>query len=231
MPSSREAESGQDAGDGRRARAAGQNRSRDSGKRDEPFSDRLERWLESDEPKTLGAMNDVFAEKAFAVTIMLLMFVPALPLADRRRDARLRGDHRASSPRRWSRPGRRSGSPSASGAASSAARSPARRSRSSSGGSVRSSASRGRAASCFFRQRWSSPILGLILIVFAVAAAFAPPFSGLDTLPALGAVLVALSIILEDLIVLAIGVVVGAGGVVLILTIGAALVHYLRKLL
>src|SRR5215470_9893118 len=25
-------------------------------------------------------MNDVFAEKAFAVTIMLLMFVPALPL-------------------------------------------------------------------------------------------------------------------------------------------------------
>jgi hypothetical protein len=83
----------------------------------------------------------------------------------------------------------------------------------------------------FFRQRWSSPILGLILIVFAVAAAFAPPFSGLDTLPALGAVIVALSIILEDLVVLAVGVVVGAGGVVLILTIGAALVHYLRKLL
>ena len=52
----------------------------DSGNAEEPFSDRLERWLESDEPKTLGAMNDVFAEKAFAVTIMLLMFVPALPL-------------------------------------------------------------------------------------------------------------------------------------------------------
>src|SRR4249919_278595 len=46
----------------------------------EPFSDELERWLLSDEPKTLGAMNDVFAEKSFAVTIMLLMFVPALPL-------------------------------------------------------------------------------------------------------------------------------------------------------
>ena len=47
---------------------------------DGPFSDELERWLLSDEPKTLGAMNDVFAEKSFAVTIMLLMFVPALPL-------------------------------------------------------------------------------------------------------------------------------------------------------
>jgi hypothetical protein len=46
----------------------------------EKFSDTLEHWLESDEPKTLGAMNDVFAEKAFAVTILLLMFVPALPL-------------------------------------------------------------------------------------------------------------------------------------------------------
>jgi hypothetical protein len=42
---------------------------------------------------------------------------------------------------------------------------------------------------------------------------------------------VALSIILEDIVLLAVGVVVGAGGVVLILTIGAALAHYLRKLL
>src|SRR5882672_9110154 len=46
----------------------------------EPFSDELERWLQSDEPKTLGAMGDVFAEKSFAVTILLLMFVPSLPL-------------------------------------------------------------------------------------------------------------------------------------------------------
>src|SRR5712672_615512 len=46
----------------------------------EPFSDELERWLRSDEPKTLGAMGDVFAEKSFAVTILLLMFIPALPL-------------------------------------------------------------------------------------------------------------------------------------------------------
>ena len=47
---------------------------------DEPFSDQLERWLGGDTPKTLGALSDVFAEKSFAVTILLLMFVPALPL-------------------------------------------------------------------------------------------------------------------------------------------------------
>jgi len=46
----------------------------------EDFSDQLERWLESDDPKTLGALGDVFEEKSFAVTIMVLMFVPALPL-------------------------------------------------------------------------------------------------------------------------------------------------------
>src|SRR4249920_3676388 len=46
----------------------------------ERFSDELEAWLRSDSPKTLGAMTSVFAEKSFAVTIVLLMFVPALPL-------------------------------------------------------------------------------------------------------------------------------------------------------
>ena len=65
---------------------------------------------------------------------------------------------------------------------------------------------------------------------FAIAAVLAPPFSGLDTLPALGAVAVALSIILEDMVVLAIGIAIGTGGVVLILTIGAAIVRVLRSL-
>jgi hypothetical protein len=44
------------------------------------FSEELERWPASDERKTLGGMGGVFAEKSFAVTIMLLMIVPATPL-------------------------------------------------------------------------------------------------------------------------------------------------------
>src|SRR6266404_2620014 len=47
---------------------------------DERFSDQLEHWLRSDAPKTLGALGEVFGEKSFAVTILLLMVVPALPL-------------------------------------------------------------------------------------------------------------------------------------------------------
>ena len=82
-----------------------------------------------------------------------------------------------------------------------------------------------------FGHRWFIRILGLIEITFAIGAAVAPPFSGLDTLPALGAVIVALSIILEDVAILAVGVVVGIGGIVLILTIGAALVRLLRSLI
>jgi len=42
---------------------------------------------------------------------------------------------------------------------------------------------------------------------------------------------VALAIILEDAVVLGIGVAIGAGGVVVVLTIGAALFRVLRHLL
>jgi hypothetical protein len=68
------------------------------------------------------------------------------------------------------------------------------------------------------------------MIALAVAAALAPPLSGLDTLPSLGAVAVAAAIILDDVVVLAIGIVLGTGGILLILTIGAAIVRVLRDL-
>ena len=42
----------------------------------EPFSEQLERWLRSDDTKTLGALSEVFAEKSFAVTVVLLMSYP-----------------------------------------------------------------------------------------------------------------------------------------------------------
>ena len=50
-------------------------------------------------------------------------------------------------------------------------------------------------------------------------------------MPSLGAVAVALAIILDDVVVLAIGIVVGTGGILLILTIGAAIVRILRNLI
>ena len=49
-------------------------------KTQEPFSEQIEDWLRSDRRKTLGDLGDVFEEKSFAVAIVLLMFLPALPL-------------------------------------------------------------------------------------------------------------------------------------------------------
>ena len=43
------------------------------------FSDDLERWLRSDEPKTVGTLVTVFREKSFAVAVLLLMLLPAIP--------------------------------------------------------------------------------------------------------------------------------------------------------
>lgn len=85
-------------------------------------------------------------------------------------------------------------------------------------------------AAWLFERHWIDRLCGLVLMIFAIAAALAPPFSGLDTFPALGAVLVALAIILEDVVVLALGVLIGTGGVILIFTIGAALVRLLGRL-
>jgi hypothetical protein len=73
-------------------------------------------------------------------------------------------------------------------------------------------------------------LAGLIFIGLAVSAALVPPFSGLDTLPAMGAVVIALGLVLADIVVVAIGVTIGTGGVVLIVTVGAVLFQALRHL-
>lgn len=196
----------------------------------ERFSDELERWLRSDKAKTLGAMNDVFAEKALAVTILLLMFVPALPLPTGGvthvfelitvllAAQMVLGRRTIWLPERWRR--RELGAAKTEKAILFIVRRVRQVER----------FSRPRGA-WLFEQQWMDRLLGLTLIVFAVGAAIAPPFSGLDTLPALGAVTVALSIVLQDVVVLALGVVVGTGGIALIFTIGAALVRLLRSLL
>jgi len=198
-------------------------------KADEDFSTQLERWLQGDSPKTLGALGDVFAEKSFAVTILLLMFVPALPLPTGGIThifelitvvlgvQMVLGLRTILVPKRWRR--RELGSLTTEKAVPFIVR------------RIRwfERFSRPRGAALFER-RWFLRILGLVFIALALAAALAPPFTGLDTLPALGAVVVALAVILEDVVVLGIGLVIGTGGVVLILTVGAALLHVVRDL-
>ena len=195
-----------------------------------PFSDELEHWLRSDEPKTLGSMGQVFAERAFAVTILLLMILPATPLPTGGIThvfeaitvvlgaEMVLGRKTIWLPARWKR--RELGATTTDKAIPFIVKRIRQVERISRPRAVR-----------LFRNGLAMRLIGLIEIVFAVAAALAPPFSGLDTLPALGAVVVALSIILQDVVVLAIGIGVGTGGIVLILTVGAALYKFVRSLI
>jgi hypothetical protein len=191
---------------------------------EQSFSEQVVAWLRSDEPKTLGAMTDRFAEEGFAVNIMMLMLLPALPLPTGGvthvfeaitvllAGQMVLGRRSVWLPARVKR--RQLGSLTTDRAIPVIARWIGRVER----------ISRPRGTWLFDRGP-TLRLLGLVLMLFAVAAALAPPFSGLDTLPALGAVIVALSIILRDVVVLALGLVLGAGGIALILTLGAAAVH------
>jgi hypothetical protein len=81
-----------------------------------------------------------------------------------------------------------------------------------------------------FDHRLSQVVFGLLVILGSVAAFVAPPFTGLDTLPALGVVLIALGVILEDLLIVIVGVVVGAVGAVLEIVLGTAAVNGISSL-
>jgi hypothetical protein len=81
-----------------------------------------------------------------------------------------------------------------------------------------------------FEHRLTDMVFGLLVIALAVAAFVAPPFSGLDTLPSLGVVLLALGVMLEDALVVVIGVSVGVAGVALEIVLGSAAVHGVSSL-
>ncbi len=73
--------------------------------------------------------------------------------------------------------------------------------------------------------------IGVIFLIFTIAAFVSPPFAGLDTLPALGAVIIALSLILEDVLLLLIGSLVGSLGVGLVIATGGVTLHFISKII
>ena len=57
-----------------------------------------------------------------------------------------------------------------------------------------------------FGHRLSNVAFGLLVAGGAIAAFLAPPFTGLDTLPALGVVLLSLGVLLEDFLLVVVGI-------------------------
>lgn len=192
------------------------------------LSGRLESWLRSDGAKTVGALERDFGEKSFAAAVLLLMFVPALPLPTGGIShvfealtiligaQMVLGRSTIWLPARWR--AHELGPATTERAIPFILRWVRRAERVSRPRGVR-----------LFAQSWATRALGLVIMVFAAAAALAPPFSGLDTLPAMGAVAIALAILFQDVALLALGIVLGTGGIALIAAAGAALVHLIGE--
>jgi hypothetical protein len=195
----------------------------------EPFSVQLEAWLNSEGTKTIGDLGEVFAEKSFAVTVLFLMFLPALPLPTggithvfEAITVVVAGQMVVGRRSLWL-PERARRRELGSAMIEKAVPFISRRIR----WFERFSRPRGVEV---FRNRLALSVVGLLIVAFAVAAALSPPFSGLDTIPSLGAVVLALAIILEDVVVLGIGAAIGVAGIAISITLGAAAVRLVSGL-
>lgn len=199
-------------------------------KQPKDFSQELTDWLKSDGRKTVRDLEEVFAEKSFAIAIFLLMALPALPIptggvshifeaiAISIAIGMIIGLKKLWIPKRWESL--------------------------EIGGNFQQKALIPLIKLIRFFEKFSRPrlsstvvnrqflrLLGLVIVLFCLAAFFSPPFSGLDTLPALGVVIICLSIILEDILLTIIGFVVGIIGITLILTLGATAYKLFEKLI
>lgn len=193
-------------------------------------SDELQRWLEGDGEKTLGSLIELFGERSFAILFILLLGVPALPLPtggathvfeiiavllaleliagrediwlpERWRRLELAGEKQQRFITTLMQAMRRL---------------------------ERLSRPRLRLA---FGHRVSNIAFGLLVIAGSVGAFLAPPFTGLDTLPALGVVLLSLGVLLEDFLIVVVALAVGVAGITLDVVLGGAAIHILGTLL
>jgi hypothetical protein len=193
-------------------------------------SEQLEQWLKGEGANTLGGLVATFEEKSFALLFILLMGVPALPLPTGGVThvfeiitmllalQLIIGRDRIWIPTRWS------GVTLAGGARERFV--------------VRLTSmirwlerhSRPRLA-FLFGHRASSIVYGTLVLGGAAAAFLAPPFTGLDTLPALGVVLLSVAWLMEDTALAIGGVIVGVTGVALEIALGSAIVDGVQTLL
>jgi hypothetical protein len=191
------------------------------------ISDELQGWLDGDGEKTIGGLIEVFDKRAFALIFVMLMGVPALPLPTGGAThvfevitvlalQLVAGREEIWLPRRWRA-----------------------RTFDTDGRFIRvllrtirrvERLSR-RRLSILFGHRLSNLVFAVFVAVGATAAFLAPPFTGLDTLPALGVVLISLGVLLEDFAFVAVGVVIAAAGVLLEVAVGSTAVKALTGLL
>jgi hypothetical protein len=191
----------------------------------EKVSDRIALWLASDGDKTLGGLIDMFESKSFALIFILLLGVPALPLPTGGAThvfeiiamlvalQLLAGRDKIWLPERWRKVELGTG-----------------------GGRTRFI--RGLMKAIRWIERFSRPrlrflfahsasnaVFGVLVMAGSLAAFLAPPFTGLDTLPSLGVVLLSLGVLLEDFALVVLALVVGGAGILVEIVLGKAAVR------
>jgi len=199
---------------------------------DEPpkVSEELERWLSGDGRKTVGSLIELFEEKSFALLFVLLLSVPALPLptggvthvfeilAVLLALQLIVGRDEIWVPRKWSE-----------------LELAGPRQQKFLAGLMKFLRKLERFSKPRFRflfnHRLTNVVFGLLVVAGSVGAFLAPPFTGLDTLPSLGVVVISVGVLLEDIIVVAVGVALGVAGVILEIVLGEAAVGGVKKLL
>lgn len=205
-------------------------RSEDAELKPAKLSDQLERWLNGEGEKTLGSLVETFGEKSFGVLFVLLLGVPALPLptggathvfetiAALLALELIAGRREVWLPDRWR--------------AKELAGERQRRFLAALMRLIRRIERLSRPRLAFmFRRRLSRVAFGLLVIIGSAAAFLAPPFTGLDTLPALGVVLLSLAVLLEDALIAGVALIAAVTGVALELVLGAAALHGLGSIL
>ncbi len=190
----------------------------------------LDRWLRSDGETTLGSLIELVEEKSFAILFVLLLGLPALPLPTGGAThvfeiiavllalELIAGREEIWLPQRWRRL-------ELAGATQQRFITALMR-------IIRWLERFSRPRLRFlFNHRLSNIVFGLLVVGGSVGAFVAPPFTGLDTLPSLGVVLLSLGVLLEDFFVVAVALLVGVAGIVLEVVLGSAAIHGLGNLL
>lgn len=193
------------------------------------FSDHLEAWLKSNKPKTLQGINDTFAEKGFAVSFLLLMILPALPIPTGgithifEIATIILAAQLAIGRKTFWLPGFL--------------------------GDIKlGRLATGKIAPAILKlirklEKFSRPrgtalmqstglrcLSGLAIIGLALTAFLSLPFSGLDTLPSLGVVTITLGIILDDIVIYIIGLILGLAGVLVVAVLGTVVTQFIHHL-
>jgi hypothetical protein len=188
----------------------------------------LEEWFQSPRKKTLGDLVETFGPRSFAILFVVLMALPALPLPtgavshvleiltmllalelmvgrtevwipNRFRDKELKG---LTGPRFGQALVKR----------------------------IRwfEKFSKPRMAG-LLENKLMNMAFGAAVFSLALTAFLSPPFSGLDTLPSLGVVILSLGVLLGDIVIAGIGLGIGVLGIVVVVGLGKAITHLFHR--